>query len=155
MIKLTNAQASAFNSPVAMKLFSDQTRQFPFSDVFKLTDMIASIQRRHKTYEDTFRSIVAQYNGILTPEGRVVFEDPEDRVRGEKALSELNAVELEYPMNPVKPSPGWPSLTIVEATVLRPLLDVGDMTHAGYNSGTEGSPDTPSVDGEDVSPNTY
>jgi hypothetical protein len=124
MIKLTAGQASAFNSPVIAKLFADNSRTFPYGDALKLSDMVQQCQEKIKAYGEQVRKIVEDNNGTFNnPSGQIVYETMTDRQKADAAIADLDKTELEITGTPLKPTAAWPNLTIIEATILKPLLE--------------------------------
>jgi len=124
MLNLTNAQASAFNSPIISRLFQDTSRQFPIEDVFLLSAAVQEIQGKLSTYQKAAKDILDKYEGAISPEGMAVYPDQEKTVSANAEFERLNKVEMEYAINPIAVKPGWPNLTLAEATILQPILKV-------------------------------
>lgn len=123
MFKITNGQASAFNSSIIGKLFSDQSRQFPVADSFRLSDLVQLIQDRMRTYNEQVRKIVTANRGEILPDGRVDYEKFDDQVTANKQIMELNAVEIEIAGEKLKIKDDWPNLSLAEATILKAIID--------------------------------
>lgn len=124
MIKLTNAQASAFNSPIIQKLFQDENRHFPMADAFLLSDVIKGIQDRLKAYFDQMRAIVEANHGTIDEQGRVTYGENGHAQKAAEEIAALNDIALEYIGDKVKPSSDWPKLSLAEALILNPILDL-------------------------------
>lgn len=123
MIILTNGQASAFNSDIIIKLFSDSDRQFPIPDAFRISDTIQQIQNRLPAYKIQLKKIIEENGGIIDPSGSVNYPDQEKASNAQRQVDELNKVEIKIPADPIKIGLDWPALTLAEATILRPLLN--------------------------------
>lgn len=123
MFKITNGEASAFNSPVLAKLFTDENRKFPIEDAFKLSDMIQVVVARMEPYRTALKKIIAEQDGEADENGFVRYPSEESRDRAKEEIDRLNAIENEYPGELITPGAGWPNLTLAEATILRPLLN--------------------------------
>ena len=128
MFKISNGQASAFSSPIIVKLFSDEKRQFPIEDAFKLSDMIQSIQSRLETYRTAIKKIIDSHQGKIADNGFVTYPDEDNQRAAGIEIEKLNAVEIECPGELISPSAEWPKLTLAEASILRPLLNGGKIT---------------------------
>ena len=125
MIKLTTGQASAFNSPVIGKLFSDQTRQFPIKDAFQLSDVVQQIQSRLGAYNEQLRGIIEKQGGTIHPDGKIVYEDPEGAQKAQAQINLLNEAEIELPGEKLTIDDDWPKLTLAEATILGAIINDG------------------------------
>ncbi len=123
MIKLTNAQASAFNSPIVGKLFADPERQFPIDDAFRLADIVQEIQNKLQVYNPQLQKVIEDTGGKIQPNGQVQYPDPESSVRAQEAINKLNAVEIEIPGQKVAIKASWPNLSLAEATILRAITE--------------------------------
>lgn len=123
MITLTNGQASAFNSNVIAKLFSDSDRQFPIPDAFRIADTIQQIQNRLPAYKIQLKKIIENNGGVVDPSGIVNYPDAEKASNAQNQVDELNKIEIRIPVDPVDVGPQWPALTLAEATILRPILN--------------------------------
>lgn len=123
MIILSNGQASAFNSDIIIKLFSDPDRQFPISDAFRIADTIQQIQNRLPAYKVQLKKIIEANGGIIDPSGMVNYPDQEKASNAQKQVDELNKVEIKIPADPIEIGLDWPALTLAEATILRPITN--------------------------------
>lgn len=121
-IKLTAGQASAFNSPVIAKLFADETRTFPYADAMRLSDMVTQCQGRLDAHRTQVKKILADNNGTIEDSGLIKYETLEGQRKAMEAIGLLDQTEIEINGEKVKPKANWPNLTVVEATILRPLL---------------------------------
>jgi len=122
-IKLTAGQASAFNAPVIGSLFSDSNRTFPYKDALRLSDMVDQCQKKIAAYRTQIERIVKDCNGeVEYPTGVIRYKTPEDQITAQEQIAELDKTELEINGEKVKPKKNWPNLTVVEASILRPLL---------------------------------
>lgn len=124
MIKLTNQQASAFNSPQITKLFEDDSKKFPVDIAFRIADMIAQIQQRLPEYHKQARKTVESNNGKVDSRGVVTYPDMESQAEAEKEMLRLNAVEIEIHGDPVPIDDSWPQLGLTEAMILKPLISM-------------------------------
>lgn len=124
MIRLSNAQAIAFTSKIMSDLLNDSSRRFPVSDAFKIADMIKSITDKIPLYRNIIREIVHNNGGVVDKNGNVSYKDIKCRINAEKQIDELNATMIEFPGEALKPSESWPNLTLSEALILKPLLNV-------------------------------
>lgn len=124
MIKLTNQQASAFNSPKITQLFEDDSAKFPVDIAFKLADMLSQIQSRLPTYHQKARKIVEGHGGKVDPKGLVTYPDFEKQKAAEIDMLKLNAVEIEIHGEPVKVDESWPKIGLAEALILKPLISM-------------------------------
>lgn len=122
MIKLTNAEASAFFSTHISKLMADPQRPFPIADAFRLADIMQCIQSRIEPYRLAIKKIVEENKGTIDQNGFVNYSDEYHKHRADLQILELNAVTIEYPCDALVPSDGWPNLTISEALILKPIL---------------------------------
>lgn len=123
MIKITNGQASAFNTQIVANLFSDQSRQFPIEDAFRLSDIIQQIQHRMLAYKKQLKKIVEDNSGKIDANGLVKYPDDKKAQIAQEQIDRLNAIEIKVPCEPVNIDINWPKLTLAEATILRPLLN--------------------------------
>lgn len=120
---LTNGQASAFNSNVIAKLFSDSDRQFPIPDAFRISDTIQLIQNRLPAYKIQLKKIIEDNGGVVDSSGIVNYPDAAKASNAQKQVDELNKIEIKIPVDPIDVGPQWPALTLAEATILRPILN--------------------------------
>lgn len=120
---LTNGQASAFNSNVIAKLFSDSDRQFPIPDAFRISDTIQLIQNRLPAYKIQLKKIIEDNGGVVDPSGIVNYPDAAKASNAQEQVDELNKIEIKIPVDPIDVGPQWPALTLAEATILRPILN--------------------------------
>lgn len=123
MLKITNGQAAAFNTQVIANLFSDQSRQFPIEDAFRLSDAIQQIQNRLPAYKNQLKKIIEENGGIVQPSGLVNYPDPKKSETAQQQIDRLNAITFEVQCDSVSISADWPKLSLAEATILRPLLN--------------------------------
>lgn len=123
MIMLTNGQASAFNSNVIAKLFSDSDRQFPIPDAFRISDTIQLIQNRLPAYKIQLKKIIEDNGGVVDASGIVNYPDAAKASNAQEQVDELNKIEIKIPVDPIDVGPQWPALTLAEATILRPILN--------------------------------
>lgn len=123
MLKITNGQAAAFNTQVIANLFSDQSRQFPIEDAFKLSDAIQQIQNRLPAYKTQLRKIIEENGGCVGPSGLVDYPDPKKYEIAQQQIQRLNAISFEVQCESVCINADWPKLSLAEATILRPLLN--------------------------------
>jgi len=123
MIKLTGGQASAFNSPVIGKLFTDPKRQFPFKEAFQLSDLIQQIQEKLQLYNEQLKKIIDTTGGVVDPKnGLVSYPDSSSQLKAQALIDELNKAPIEVTGEALVMSADWPNLTLAEATILRPLI---------------------------------
>lgn len=120
---LTNGQASAFNSNVIAKLFSDSDRQFPIPDAFRISDTIQLIQNRLPAYKIQLKKIIEDNGGVVDSSGIVNYPDAAKASNAQEQVDELNKIEIKIPVDPIDVGPQWPALTLAEATILRPILN--------------------------------
>lgn len=120
---LTNGQASAFNSNVIAKLFSDSDRQFPIPDAFRISDTIQLIQNRLPAYKIQLKKIIEDNGGVVDASGIVNYPDAAKASNAQEQVDELNKIEIKIPVDPIDVGPQWPALTLAEATILRPILN--------------------------------
>jgi len=127
MIKLTNSQCSALMTPTIKKLFDDSSRQFPIQDAFKLSDLLTALQGRMKAYFEQVQKIAKEDNAKIEANGAVSGLS----IEAQKKIAELNRTELEYNFEKLDITDDWPKLTLSEASILRPLLNLnGDKKDA-------------------------
>lgn len=124
MIRLTYAELMSFNSPVITKLLSSDSRQFPTDDAIRIAGFINQIQPMIKLYQDQARKTVEQFGGIIKKEGGVQYKDQETQSKVESELVKLNDVEVELTGDLLNKTDNWPNLSIYEAMILRPLINV-------------------------------
>ena len=124
MFTINNGQAGAFNSPAIGKLFAAEDRQFPVDDAFRLADIIRQIHEKSSLYKDQTKKLVETNGGTIANDGRVRYKSKDDATIVQQELDKLNAVELELTGTKVKPTSAWPKLTLAEATILRPILNL-------------------------------
>ena len=128
MIKIKNGEASAFNSQAIADLFSNDARQFPVEDAFRLLDMIDSIQKRLETYHKTVKRIIDDHQGKVDGKGRITYPNMENQESAQQKIMSLNEIEIEIAGERINPNDQWPKLTLTEAAILRPLLKNGHET---------------------------
>jgi len=126
MVKLTYGQASALVSPAITGLFNDSKRTFPMNDALRMADMIEQIGQRIKAYRGQIKKLVNEHHGTVEANGMVRYEKPEDQQAFTEAVNSLNEEVLEINGYRVKPKKNWPDLSLTEATILRPILDIED-----------------------------
>lgn len=124
MIRLTYAELMSFNSPVITKLLSSDSRRFPTDDAIRIAGFINQIQPMIKLYQDQARKTVEQFGGIIKKEGGVQYKDQETQSKVESELVKLNDVEVELTGDLLNKTDNWPNLSIYEAMILRPLINV-------------------------------
>jgi len=124
MIRLTYAELMSFNSPVITKLLSSDSRQFPTDDAIRIAGFINQIQPMIKLYQEQARKTVEQFGGIVKKEGGVQYKDQETQLKVESELVKLNDVEVELTGDLLTKTDNWPNLSIYEAMILRPLINV-------------------------------
>ena len=124
MIRLTYAELMSFNSPVITKLLSSDSRQFPTDDAIRIAGFINQIQPMIKLYQEQARKTVEQFGGIIKKEGGVQYKDQETQSKVESELVKLNDVEVELTGDLLNKTDNWPNLSIYEAMILRPLINV-------------------------------
>lgn len=124
MIRLTYAELMSFNSPVITKLLSSDSRQFPTDDAIRIAGFINKIQPMIKLYQEQARKTVEQFGGIIKKEGGVQYKDQETQLKVESELVKLNDVEVELTGDLLTKTDNWPNLSIYEAMILRPLINV-------------------------------
>lgn len=123
MIKITQGHAHLIiNSPVAGKLFNDDKKQFPLKSALIIADFIEQIKSRQQAYIDTVKKIVKKYNGITSHDGSIAYDDPLNRDRAGKEISEINQVEIELNGEQLTIDDDWPKLTLAEASLLKPFI---------------------------------
>lgn len=120
MIKLTNLQCSALMTKTIQNLFSDESRQFPIQDAFKLSDLLTSVQSRMKGYFDQIQKIAKEDSAKIEANGMVSGLS----IEAQKKIAELNRAELEYNFEKLDITDDWPKLSLSEASILRPLLNL-------------------------------
>lgn len=123
MIKITNAQIMAFNNQITKDMLSSDDRRFPTADAFRLADFITQIEPKIRLCQEQTRMIIKSHGGVIESDGHVSGLTSASKQSLDQELSELNAVEVEFTGERLKPSDGWPDLNIYEAMVLKPLLD--------------------------------
>lgn len=127
MIRLTNSQSSALMTPIIQKLFDDETRTFPIQDAFKLTDLLTAVQGRMKAYFEQVQKIAKEDGAKIGTNGAISGLS----IDAQKKIAELNQVELEYNCDKLDITDDWPKLSLSEASILRPLLNLnGDKKDA-------------------------
>ena len=127
MIKLTNLQCSALMTKTIQNLFSDESRQFPIQDAFKLSDLLTTVQSRMKAYFEQVQKIAKEDGAKIEANGAV----SNLSIDAQKKLIELNQAELEYNFEKLDITDDWPKLSLSEASILRPLLNLnGDKKDA-------------------------
>ena len=124
MIRLTYAELMSFNSPVITKLLSSDSRRFPTDDAIRIAGFINQIQPMIKLYQEQARKTVEQFGGIIKKEGGVQYKDQETQSKVESELVKLNDVEVELTGDLLNKTDNWPNLSIYEAMILRPLINV-------------------------------
>ena len=124
MIRLTYAELMSFNSPVITKLLSSDSRQFPTDDAIRIAGFINQIQPMIKLYQDQARKTVEQFGGTIKKEGGVQYKDQKMQSKVESELVKLNDVEVELTGDLLTKTDNWPNLSIYEAMILRPLINV-------------------------------
>lgn len=124
MIKLTNQQASAFNSNKITSLFEDDSAKFPVDVAFKLADILSQIQGRLPTYHKEARRIVESHGGKVDQKGFVTYPDFEKQKSAEVEMLKLNSVEIEIHGEPVEVDDAWPKIGLAEALILKPLISM-------------------------------
>lgn len=124
MIRLTYAELMSFNSPVITKLLSSDSRQFPTDDAIRIAGFINQIQPMIKLYQEQARKTVEQFGGTIKKEGGVQYKDQETQSKVESELVKLNDVEVELTGDLLTKTDNWPNLSIYEAMILRPLINV-------------------------------
>lgn len=124
MVKLTYAQVMSFSSPVITKLLSSENRQFPTDDAIRIAGFINQIQPMIKLYREQAKKTVEQFGGMIKEDGTVVYETANIREKVESELEKLNHVEVELTGDLLAKTDDWPNLSIYEAMILRPLINV-------------------------------
>lgn len=124
MIRLTYAELMSFNSPVITKLLSSDSRQFPTDDAIRIAGFINQIQPMIKLYQEQARKTVEQFGGIIKKEGGVQYKNQKMQSKVESELVKLNDVEVELTGDLLTKTDNWPNLSIYEAMILRPLINV-------------------------------
>ena len=126
MIKLTNSQLSMFNSPTVRNLFNSPDRTFPIEDAFALHALIEELQPKMKVYAKLMRQLLEKFGANPLPDGTInmIKVSQEDRKTLQEEIEKLNSVEIEIQGETVTMKPEWPSLTLGEVTILRPLINV-------------------------------
>lgn len=124
MIRLTYAELMSFNSPVITKLLSSDSRQFPTDDAIRIAGFINQIQPMIKLYQEQARKTVEKFGGIIKKEGGVQYKDQKTQSKVESELVKLNDVEVELTGDLLTKTDNWPNLSIYEAMILRPLINV-------------------------------
>lgn len=124
MVKLTYAQVMSFSSPVITKLLSSENRQFPIDDAIRLAGFIDQVQTKIKLYREQAKKTVEQFGGMIKEDGTVVYETANIREKVESELEKLNHVEVELTGDLLAKTDDWPNLSIYEAMILRPLINV-------------------------------
>lgn len=122
MIKLTNAQVAAFQSPIMAKLFTDETRQFPIEDAFRISDFMGGLAVHQTAYNDTLRSTIEKHEGKIDPTtGAITYPSPANQDAATKEVEKLNSVVVECAGDKIKPNEDWPKLNLAEASILKPI----------------------------------
>lgn len=114
-------------TPIIQKLFDDETRTFPIQDAFKLTDLLTAVQGRMKAYFEQVQKIAKEDGAKIGTNGAISGLS----IDAQKKIAELNQVELEYNCDKLDITDDWPKLSLSEASILRPLLNLnGDKKDA-------------------------
>lgn len=124
MIRLTNAQISAFNNPIIAKLLGSDDRRFPTADAFRLADIVSQIQPKTELFRTQAKKIIKDAGGDIDADGTVKYASPEVRFKVEVELKKLNDVEVEITGDLLTTTDDWPTLSVHEAMILKPLLNV-------------------------------
>lgn len=127
MLKLSNGQASLFQSDTIRYLLTSNDRCFPIMDAFRISDMIDQITSRFETYQKSIKKIIEENNGKIAEDGRISYADKSDEKRAFESIEVLNAVQIEILGDPIEISDKWPDLTLKEISILKPILKKTDI----------------------------
>lgn len=130
MIKLTYGQANALTSPIIQQLFQNPTKAFPFVDAFRLTNMVSQLDGKLMVYKDQIRKLAESLGGVITPDGRISFDNPNAQAKFNEQAEVINAETFSIDGDPVVPAGDWPNLSLAEVAILNPLLDKGSLRSA-------------------------
>lgn len=124
MIKLTYSELMGFNSPVISKLLSSDDRRFPVEAAIQIADIVNQVQPKIKVYHEQAKKAVEQNGGAIEKNGAVKYMTDDIRLKVESELNKLNSVEVELTGNLLEKTDNWPDLSIHEAMILRPIINV-------------------------------
>lgn len=132
MIEITNAELSGFLNPIVSNLFNDPEREFPIDDAFKLADLLSQIQQKAQIYQSQARKIIEGHGGKINPDGGVEYPENTKLSDVQKDLGILNSVVVQFPGERIKlKKDSWPKLTLMEAFILKPIVENGDAQSTG------------------------
>ena len=124
MIKLKNSQIAAFLNPIINKLFEDETRRFPTLDAFRFAELIMQIQNKALFYQDHSKKIIEKHGAKIGIDGSVSYPDTTKVADVQTELRILGNAEVEIPGDKIKWRDSWPNLSLQEAFILRPIVDM-------------------------------